>query len=87
MSRQLVSQSGGVLDRASLSRLASRQEHIVLHRLWVCANLKDKLNIREHAHLLNCHDCLRAFEACLTAENFGQVLKELSRESGGHPSC
>ncbi|HET9217496.1 MAG TPA: hypothetical protein VFR18_10975 [Terriglobia bacterium] len=72
------------MDRAALARSASRQEHIALHRLWVCANQQDKLNIWEHAHLVNCDDCLRAFEACLTAENFGQVLKELSQESGAH---
>ena len=85
MSGQHDDQAGAALDRASLARLAPRHEHIVLHRLWVCANLQDKLNIREHSHLLNCDDCLRAFEACLTAESFGQVLKELSRESSGHP--
>jgi hypothetical protein len=78
-------ESVGPLDRAALARRVARQEHIVLHRLWVCANLQDKLNIREHSHLVNCDECLRAFETCLTAENFGQVLKELSRESSGQP--
>ena len=74
MAEQHSGQAGGSLDK-------TRHEHIALHRLWVCAKLRDKLNIREHAHLVNCVDCLRAFESCLTGETFGRVLNELSGES------
>ena len=55
-------------------------DHIPLHRLWTFATLQDDLSLSEHAHILDCEGCRVSLRACLKAENFGSVLKELTQE-------
>jgi len=72
------------MDSGFMARLARRHKHVVLHRLWVCAQSRERFTVREHLHLGHCKECRSAFDACLAAENFGQVLKELSRQKSRH---
>jgi hypothetical protein len=67
-------------DDGALGHLARRHNHVVLHRMWVCANLKDRFTPREYFHIVACEECSRALKICLVAENFGGVLRELSRD-------
>ena len=55
-------------------------DHIPLHRLWSFARIPGHLDSPGQAHVRECADCRKAFQLCLSAENFGNVLKELNQE-------
>jgi hypothetical protein len=78
----------GAFDDGSQAHLTRRHTHVALHRLWVCANMKASFTAREYFHILACEECSRALKVCLAAENFGGMLRQLSRdlrESAGDP--
>ncbi len=58
--------------------------HIPLHRLWAFAKIEIDLNLSEHLHVLECEKCRTALQACLRADTFGSVLKQLQREGDGN---
>ena len=63
-----------------IARLAGRDEHVVLHRLWVCRNSRDRLTLQEHFHILDCRECKRALAAMRNIEgNRGNAELRLSR--------
>ena len=52
-------------------------EHVSLHRLWTFANLQADLTLAEQTHMVDCEKCRVELQACLQAQNFGAVLREL----------
>ena len=52
-------------------------EHVSLHRLWTFAKLHADLTPAEQTHLVDCEECRVGLQACLQAQNFGTVLREL----------
>jgi hypothetical protein len=58
--------------------------HIPLHRLWAFAKIETDLSLSEHLHVLECEKCRAALQACLQADTFGAVLKQLQRAGDGN---
>jgi|RhiMethySRZTD1v2_1073278.scaffolds.fasta_scaffold70845_3 hypothetical protein len=72
-------QTNGVI----LSRVPTqKQEHVILHRIWLFTTGQVNLKIDEHLHIIDCEECGTAFEACVGADSFGAVLKALGRAEG-----
>ena len=58
-----------------------RVDHVALHRLWAFTSLQTELTLPEHVHIIDCDECRKAVRACLHADNFAVVLKELRRDT------
>jgi hypothetical protein len=66
------------LREGVLAYFLPHYDHIPLHRLWMFTTFQDELTLPEHAHIIDCDECRIGLRACLHAENFGAVLKELN---------
>ena len=69
-----------------LTNFLPHTDHIVLHRIWKFATLKDGLSDSEYAHVLDCEECRLALCASLEEESFEAVLQRLEWPDHGATS-
>ena len=60
--------------------LRASRGHVPLHRLWALSKERVEFSAPEYSHVRACDECAFALQVCRHAENFGVVLREMSRE-------
>ena len=53
--------------------MKSNSDHVALFRLWEFREGLLKLEVEEHAHILDCRTCSARFRACIRAETFQEA--------------